>query len=451
MTFTHALATNNYGTAKFIVDASAANGTHTSIATALTSASSGDTIFIRPGTYTENLTLKAGVNLTAYVCDSTTPNVIISGTCTYTAAGTVSISGIRLQTNSAALLAITGSAASIVNLVECYLNCTNNTGITYSTANTSAQLTIFNCNGNLGTTGIGLFTHTSTGTMDIVAGRYTNSGASTTTSSCSTGSNANLRYAAFAFPFSATNSGNIFFSYCNINTSAQNATCFTSAGTGVSIGMASHFESGSASALSIGSGTTFGIYDPCSFTSSNTNAITGAGAITYGSLTFAGASFGNNITTQSAYVTQSGISRSTLQPAFLATHGVLQSNQTGAGAEATVNFTTEVFDQNSNYDGTNTFTAPITARYRFNTSLLITDAALSTQGTIEIRTSNRDLVGMSTSVIASSSYQLTTCSLADMDVADTCIVIGSVTGIAGNTADFPAAVTQTFFAGELVC
>jgi pectin methylesterase-like acyl-CoA thioesterase len=65
MTFTHALSTNNYGPAKFIVSSSAANGTHTTIAAALTSASTGDTIFIRPGTYTENLTLKAGVNLTA--------------------------------------------------------------------------------------------------------------------------------------------------------------------------------------------------------------------------------------------------------------------------------------------------------------------------------------------------------------------------------------------------
>ena len=116
MTFTHALSTNNYGPAKFIVDASAANGTHTTIAAALTSASSGDTIFIRPGTYTENLTLKAGVNLCAFDCDDLTPNVTISGKATFTAAGTVTISGIRLQTNSDFLLAVTGSAASIVHL-----------------------------------------------------------------------------------------------------------------------------------------------------------------------------------------------------------------------------------------------------------------------------------------------------------------------------------------------
>src|SRR6185503_17737268 len=117
------ISTGTFTTAKWIVSSDITQGTHTTIAAALTSASSGDTIFIRPGTYTENLTLKAGVALCAYVCDAFEPNVIISGTCTFTAAGTVSISGIRLQTNNAALLAVTGSAASIVFLNLCFLNC----------------------------------------------------------------------------------------------------------------------------------------------------------------------------------------------------------------------------------------------------------------------------------------------------------------------------------------
>src|ERR1043166_1875682 len=120
------VSTNTFTTAKWIVSATASDGTHTTIATALTSASSGDTIFIRPGTYTENLTLKAGVNIAAFICDGYTPNVTISGTLTLTTAGTVSISGIRLQTNSAAVLAVTGSAASNVFLINCYLNLTNN-------------------------------------------------------------------------------------------------------------------------------------------------------------------------------------------------------------------------------------------------------------------------------------------------------------------------------------
>ena len=70
---------NKFGVAKWIVDSTASLGTHTTIAAALTSASSGDTIFIRPGTFTENLTLKAGVDLCAFDCDALTPNVTIDG------------------------------------------------------------------------------------------------------------------------------------------------------------------------------------------------------------------------------------------------------------------------------------------------------------------------------------------------------------------------------------
>ncbi len=130
----HLANINPMSSSRWIVDPLGFNGTHTTIASAITSATSGDTIFLLPGTYTENLTLAAGVNLTAYNCDSTTPNVTISGKCTFTGAGTVSISGIRLQTNSDFLLAVTGSAASIVNLIDCYLNCTNNTGISYTSS-----------------------------------------------------------------------------------------------------------------------------------------------------------------------------------------------------------------------------------------------------------------------------------------------------------------------------
>jgi len=147
MTFTHALSTNNYGPSKFIVDASAANGTHTTLPSALASASSGDTISIRPGTYTGNFSLKGGVNITAFGSDSSlngTGKVIIQGTCTLSEAGTVTISGVQLQTNSAAALAVTGSAASVVNLQNCYLNFTNNTGITYSSSNSSSAINIQN-------------------------------------------------------------------------------------------------------------------------------------------------------------------------------------------------------------------------------------------------------------------------------------------------------------------
>ena len=58
---------------------------HSAIQTAIDAASTGDTIEIWPGTYTENITLKPGVNLLAHSKFST----YIVGTVTMTAAGTV--------------------------------------------------------------------------------------------------------------------------------------------------------------------------------------------------------------------------------------------------------------------------------------------------------------------------------------------------------------------------
>jgi len=295
------LPTNTFTTAKWIVSATASDGTHTTIATALTSASSGDTIFIRPGTYTENLTLKAGVNLTAFGSDSSsngTGVVIISGTCTFTAAGSVTISGIQLQTNSAALLAVTGSAASIVNLNNCYLNCTNNTGITFSSSNAAATINIVNCQGDLGTTGIGLYTGSSAGSLFIRFSKITNTGSSTTASSNSSG-NVTWQNCISNIAVSTSSTGQVTIANSQADTSAINTTTLTTAGTGAATANSAYFASGSASAISVGTGTTL-VVGLISVSSSNTNAVTGAGTLVNGGISLVGTSQVVNTTTQTA-------------------------------------------------------------------------------------------------------------------------------------------------------
>jgi hypothetical protein len=293
------LSTNTFTTAKWIVSATASDGTHTTIATALTSASSGDTIFIRPGTYTENPTLKAGVNLTAFGSDSSlnqTGKVIISGKCTMTTAGTVTISGIQLQTNSDFCLAVTGSAASIVNLQNCNINCTNNTGISYSSSSGSSAVNIFSCTGDLGTTGIAIYSMSGAGLFSIMNSNFTNTGTSTTASSNSAGT-VDIYFSNFTSPFSTSSGGVIGVFRCIIDSSAQNATALTTAGTGASSCYASSLGSGSASAVSIGAGTSLNLYQ-CIIGSSNTNAVTGAGTIRYSGLLFTSTSQTINVTTQ---------------------------------------------------------------------------------------------------------------------------------------------------------
>ncbi len=286
---------NPMSSSRWIVDPLGFNGTHTTITSAITSATSGDTIFILPGTYTENPTLKAGVNLTAYQGDGYNGHVIINGKCTMTTAGTVVISGIELQTNSDFFLAVTGSAASIVYLVNCVMNALNNTGISHTSSSSSSILIFIDCQGSIGTTGITLFVSTSAGSMSFQNCILGNGGGSTTPSSVSTGS-ISFFEGLVGFPCSTSSVGVINTDHASFNTG--NATCLTTAGTGGGTLQFTEFQSGTASALSIGSGTSVNLFT-CNINSQNTNAITGAGTINYSDVSYCGNSTTINTTTQS--------------------------------------------------------------------------------------------------------------------------------------------------------
>lgn len=296
MTFTHALATNNYGPAKFVVATSAANGTHTTLAAALAAASSGDTVFLRDSV-TENVTLPPGVNISNwYAGRANTPTII--GTVTMTGAGESTINGIRLQTNSAAALAITGSAASILRVFNCDLNFTNNTGITYSTSSASSILAFYYCTGNLGTTGIAIYSHSSAGALSFINTYIDNSGGSSTASLNSAGTVGMTSVGMFS-AFSVSNAATFSLFSGFINTQTTNTTGLSLTGTSQAYIYQSSFATGTASTISVGSGTTANIYNDVVLQSTNTNTTTGAGSIQYGTMIIpTGSSFVSNVTTQ---------------------------------------------------------------------------------------------------------------------------------------------------------
>jgi hypothetical protein len=344
------LSTNTFTTAKWIVDPTLSNATHTTIQAAINSAASGDDIFIRPGTYTENLTLKVGVNLTSFTGDAQTPTVTIVGTCTLTTAGTVNISNIRLQTNAAALIAVTGSAASVLNINNCYLNCTNATGITFSSSSATSIINLYDCLGNLGTTGIGLFAHTSAGLFYIFRSRFTNTGSSVTASTCS--GYIELWYSYFQFTITTSGAGAGIAQYCHSELSPWNTTAFTIGG-GLFVFQYCYLSGGTARALTItGSATLLN----CEVSSSNaTSAITGSGTLNNGGITFAqNGQNGIDVTTQAVF------SRCNVS-AYVAT---TVNNVTGDGTNYTIIFNTETSDIGNDYNNaTGVFTAPYTGNY----------------------------------------------------------------------------------------
>ena len=440
----------DYSTAKgHIVDATG-HGDFTTIASALSAASSGQTIFIRPGTYTENLTLKAGVNLVAYTGDANTPNVTIIGNATLSAAGTVSISGIRLQTNSAAFLTVSGSAASIVNLLDCYLNCTNNTGISFTSSSASALIQILNCNGDIGTTGISLYAATSPGFIIIKYTRMTNSGSSVTASTAST-TNIDINSCVLSMVLSTASTGSM--NAMSIQIVSINTTSFTLDGTGASQVENCTISSGTASAISIGAGASANINNN-RITSTNANALTGAGTLISGNNIFTSSATANTTTqTPNSF---GPTNKNSNQPAFLVNLASTDADVTGNNTLYTVGTNTaytEIFDQAGNFSGT-TFTAPVPGRYYFSATTTFTGITAATSFELAIVTSNRSYFTQISGIVspATGNYSLTRSVLADMDAADTATMQVRVNGQGADTVDLlGSSANFTNFSGFLAC
>lgn len=284
---------DNYGVTSYIVDATAGNGNFTTIAAALTAASAasfqGD-IFIRPGTYNENPALVSGINLVAWPSDSSVNSVcqvIIKGKCTFSSAGTVTISGVQLQTNSDFCLAVTGSAASIVNLKLCFINCLNNTGISYTSTSASSQVNVFFCTGDIGTTGITMFAHSSSGTMAIQDCKITNSGSTTTQSTHSAGTMV-IELSKLNFPINVSSAANFSSNHVNFDCFNINAVPFTfssSAATGQNF---CNFTGGSAASVSVSTTCFFRNCDM--FSNSVGSAILGGGTVQLQNVSLSGSS-----------------------------------------------------------------------------------------------------------------------------------------------------------------
>jgi hypothetical protein len=289
-------STNSYNVAKWVVSADPTQGSHTTITSALASASAGDSIFILPGTYTENPPLKTGVSIQSFTSNAASGNVIINGTCTYTGGGTVAISGVELQTNSNYFLSITGSTNGTVYLNNCNLNCLNNTGINNASTGT-ITLVISSCAGNIGTVATSLFTSSSPGTVTINLTQITNTAGSIQASSISAGSLI-MNSSTFSHNISTTGTAGILFRSCAFNCAAINAVALTVSGTGTSRAANSTFIAGTATAINISGGSTLELDGTCSISSTATNVISGTGTLEYSNICFAqGSSYGINTTT----------------------------------------------------------------------------------------------------------------------------------------------------------
>lgn len=294
----------NYATAKGHIVSPLGDGDFTTITAALTAASSGQTIFLRPGTYTENLTLKAGVNLVAYNADAVSTggtsnaNVIIKGTITASYSGTASISGINLQTNGAAALTWSGSNTLTLRLTNCWISANDSTAITGN--NSNAEIDLHYCVTQGASTNL-IFSITNVQNF-VMRNCIGSAGASNIISTIAAGTcrivNSNITFA-----LATTSSG----AYALRESSFRSSTAVSLAlvGTGVSsvnnCGFDATENGGSTAAITVGAGTTLNIAECQVGSNAAANAITGAGTINAGPLSFTGTANVNTVTTQGFY------------------------------------------------------------------------------------------------------------------------------------------------------
>jgi len=138
------------------------------------------------------------------------------------------------------------------------------------------------------------------------------------------------------------------------------------------------------------------------------------------------------------------------QPAFLVNAG--SNTPIALSTDTKVNYSTEVFDQNSDFDtSTQTFTAPVTGKYQFNVQLLwLNWDSGANYYYIQIATSNRTYYELYKGGERSNDVQYSYGHihvLADMDASDTAFV--RITQVGGSVQTYYD--SQSIFSGHLVC
>jgi hypothetical protein len=268
-----------------VVDPSATvglRGTFATIASALTAASSGQTIFIRPGTYTENITLKSGVNLTAWDTDSFTPTVSVVGLATLAASGTVNISGIQFTNNGSNNIFNGVGTSTVMNFTKCKVTQTDGSANTFvvSGSSTTAVFTFYDCNFAYGTNSGNLIRNLGGASFTFRNCNVTGTGTGTKFNCNTSGDSLTLWNCDIQGIVTLSSNGTNNIINTKIDGSANNAVAVT----GACNAIGSYFLSGTNNAFTSSAGTA-NILNT-TIDSTNTTPLTTSGTLNYSGLVF---------------------------------------------------------------------------------------------------------------------------------------------------------------------
>lgn len=400
--------------ARFIVSAGGTSdgANYTTIASAYAAAvaaGSPQTVFIQPGTYTENITLSAGINIAAFECDAMTPNVTILGTLTATYSGNCSISGINFETNSDNILVMSGSNATELSILNCYFTISNATAFNLTNSNSNSLLNLAFCHGDISSTGITLYSSSFAGSIQKDWCKFTNSGNSTTASTFSSGA-FQTRSGYYNNVFEFTGSSSCDFNNSVVFTSTTSATPIIVNSTSPAGGnnfFYTRFDSGSGVGMTIGAGALAKLVNCSVYSTNGSAAISGLGTINYTPIYFLGTQDTVTVSTQTALPigpdilpvksgtagqvwTSNGagvpptFANPTGSPTYFQAYRTTNQTVAAGNTSTTIIFDTVIDNVGSAYNtGTGVFTAPATGYYSFSCTCLF-DNLSSVVGVSEI-------------------------------------------------------------------
>jgi hypothetical protein len=325
-------------TAKYIVNQTPDDGgNYTTIASAIAAASAagGGTVFIRDGTYTENLTLKPGVPLVAWPASAYTAKVLITGNHTATDAGSYAISGINFLGQGGDLFTVSGTNTISLTIYDCFLVKTTEIDL-FVISNANASVNVRGGSSSCNTVGITGIVRMSAGIFQMIGHRNVSSPAGT--SQISGTANCQFFESKIDDKIITSNTAIIRMERTlqglGTNCLVHNSTSSTSGNQNVC--RFCRFGSGNADAIQIGAGATLTL-ELCDIDSNSDTGISGAGSLIYAGLTFAGINLKSNITTTTQTVASEGPSKTVRSSNSGGRNTLLISNTSNTASSEAVN------------------------------------------------------------------------------------------------------------------
>lgn len=264
-------STNKYTANRIIVDAGGTTPFITiaqGIAQATALGLTNTEIFIRPGTYTENLTLVAGINLNG----ASQSQVTVIGHHTIPLAGNIFIQNIRFEEPTAAtdIFTETGASSCICRFRECYFY--PNNAASFNLPTSTGTINLMKCNGSA-ITSDSVFNNAGTAKLYL---NNTFIGAGNVSATCN--GVIDFRISALSCPVTISGAGTGNIIGCTL------ANALTLNDTAIIGIYDSQFITGAITPITVNAGTAIVLSD-VTINSSAANIVTGAGTCKYGSIT----------------------------------------------------------------------------------------------------------------------------------------------------------------------